>query len=299
MLAQRPYPIILAHGIARFDVLTESLRQRFNLALWDQRGAVDRLHYFRGIASHLQAHGFDAHATTVGFAEPLPVRAAQLAAEIERVLVETGHEKVHVIGHSMGGLDTRHMLVFVPGMAEKVASLTSIGTPHNGTSFADYGLTHGGEAAIEAVREIIDFGGFETLTLAERQAFNQAARHQEATNAVVYRVYASAQAREKVFGLLQRPYDIIFAQEGENDGLVSVQSQLWTDRLVSDDGATKPVQQFRFPVPADHLNEIGWWDVRELGRANWWRLNMLREKKEFETAVKNAYLTIAQDVSNL
>ncbi len=299
MATTRPYPIILAHGIARFDFLTESLRQRVNLTLWDQREVFDRLHYFRGIVSYLQARGFDTHATTVGFAEPLPVRAAQLAAEIDRVLVETGREKVHVIGHSMGGLDTRHMLVFVPGMAEKVASLTSIGTPHNGTSFADYGLTHGGEAAIEALREIIDFGGFETLTLAERRAFNEAARHREATNSVVYRVYASAQAREKVFGPLQRPYDIIFAQEGENDGLVSVQSQLWTDRLVADDGTTKPVHQFHFPIPADHLNEIGWWDVRELGRANWWRLNMLREKRGFETAVKNIYLTIAQDVTQL
>jgi len=299
MSSQRPYPIVLAHGIARFDFVTQSLRQKLNLALWDWNRAFDRLHYFRGIASHLQAHGFEAFKSSVGFADPLPVRAAQLAAEVERILVESGHAKVHIIGHSMGGLDTRHMLVYVPGMADKVASLTSIGTPHNGTSFANYGLLHGGETAIEVAREVVDFGGFETLTLAERQAFNEAARHEEASNPVVYRVYASAQTRDKLFGPLQRPYDIIAAQEGDNDGLVSMQSQLWTSQLVADDGTVKPVHQFRFPLPADHLNEIGWWDVHELCRANWWRLNLLREKRRFETAVKNVYLTIARDVTRL
>ena len=42
---------------------------------------------------------------------------------------------MHLIAHSMGGLDARHMIVR-EGMAERVASLTTVGTPHNGTPVA-------------------------------------------------------------------------------------------------------------------------------------------------------------------
>jgi hypothetical protein len=45
MLDTQPYPIVLAHGIARFDVLTESLLGKLNLFLWDFNLAFNRLHF--------------------------------------------------------------------------------------------------------------------------------------------------------------------------------------------------------------------------------------------------------------
>jgi triacylglycerol lipase len=49
---------------------------------------------------------------------------------------KTGCEKLNVIAHSKGGLDTRYALAHL-GVAPMVASLTTVNTPHNGCVFAD------------------------------------------------------------------------------------------------------------------------------------------------------------------
>ena len=96
---------------------------------------------------------------------------------------------------------------------------------------------------------------------------------------------------------MQGTYQFIFEQAGENDGLVPVSSQLWTNELVAADGTVKQIAQRPFPVPVDHFNELGWWDLQELSGSRWWRLNLRKEKRAFETAVKEAYLHIAQEVT--
>ena len=57
------YPIILAHGIARFDILSHEL---FKFARLE---AYDGLHYFRNIRTHLERHGFHVHHTDVEWAD--------------------------------------------------------------------------------------------------------------------------------------------------------------------------------------------------------------------------------------
>jgi hypothetical protein len=52
-------------------------------------------------------------------------------------------------------------------------------------------------------------------------------------------------------------------------------------------------------MSADHLNQVGWWDIRELLKLRWWRTGLIKEKVRFETAVKNAYLQIAQSLVEL
>ena len=46
---------------------------------------------------------------------------------------------VHILAHSLGGLDSRYMISKLD-MAERVLSLTTLGTPHRGTTFADWGI---------------------------------------------------------------------------------------------------------------------------------------------------------------
>ena len=286
------FPIVLAHGIARFDILREIFVRRSPVPE-DQLG--DQLHYFKGIKSHLEANGFDVHHSSVDFAGSVDLRAQQLSVQIDQVLNESGSEKVHIIAHSMGGLDARHMIVDIEGMADKVASLTTIGTPHLGTSFADFGFSAGGGIAVDGLRPIINLEGFEDLTTAACEEFNSRAKNKEASNAVVYRTYASAEERDLVFLLLQPSWFIISMNEGENDGLVSVKSQHWTSELTGDDGSRKTVEQFRFEVPADHLNEVGWWDPQEADSI----LGMLKAGKqadEYESKIRNIYLQIAQSL---
>ena len=245
---------MLAHGIARLDVLKQAVEAALKLP---ETELGDRLHYFKGIKSHLEANGFTARHSNVAFADRVDVRARQLRDQMNDILAETGAEKVHIIAHSMGGLDARHMIVDLD-MADKVATLTTIGTPHLGTTLADFGIERGGKELIDALEPVIHLGGFEDLTTDACGMFNARAEAQEAANQVVYQTYASFEERKRVFLPLRPSGDFIKAREGENDGLVSVTSQRWKAELRGSGGITKRIAQFDFPVPADHLNEVGW-----------------------------------------
>jgi triacylglycerol lipase len=254
--------------------------------------ANDGLHYFKGIASHLRSHGFDVYHSSVSFAAGVDRRAEDLRNEVNRVLTLRGQEKVHIIAHSMGGLDARHMIVN-HDMAANVSSLTTIGTPHLGTSFADWGLEHQGDEFIEIIGNVIDFDGFKHLAQGACGEFNDQAREQEAANSVVYRVYAASQKQKLVFTPLQKSWAIINDKEGDNDGLVSVKSQLWESQLVTREGSVKHIEQSLFPLGADHLNEIGWWDLNELREIDWWKTSIVKAIRDYELRIKNVYMDIA------
>jgi triacylglycerol lipase len=297
------YPIILAHGIARFDILREHFVDRLGL---DNDSLSDHLHYFRNIHSHLSAKGFTPHHTRVRYAGSVGQRAADLKDQIEGYLsLSPGVSKVHIIAHSMGGLDARHMISDL-GMQDRVCSLTTIGTPHRGSSFADWGLKHRGEEALRRLDKVIDLDGFLNLSSAQGKEFNERAEASEADNDVFYQTYACwEEERERVFTPLQLSWEVIKrSEEGENDGLVSVTSQRWTDRLR---GASreKEVEQHDFPVLGDHFNEVGWWEVHQLSGK--FRLSTLLnpvtairsaldDRSEYEEQIKNTYLSIAEDL---
>lgn len=306
MSARRTYPIALAHGIARFDFLTDA----FNLKSRNLFGDVfdkilvhlansgvsvvqDGLHYFRGIQTFLKADGFDARHTRVGFATGLASRAEDLRGQVNQILQETKSDKVHIIAHSMGGLDARAMIARLD-MAGKVASLTTIGTPHLGTSFADWKLKNGGNALIELVGKAIDLKGFTDLTRDACRKFNDSVREAEAANGVFYQTYAASEGREAVLVFLQLAWDIIKKEEGDNDGLVSLTSQAWQAELAGADGKRKQIVQKKFPVPADHLNEVGWWDLNELHGAR--TLLSLGARERYETSIREVYRDIARDL---
>lgn len=306
MSARRTYPIALAHGIARFDFLTDA----FNLKSRNLFGDVfdkillhlansgvsvvqDGLHYFRGIQSFLKADGFDARHTRVGFATSLASRAEDLRGQVNQILQETKSDKVHIIAHSMGGLDSRAMIARL-GMADKVASLTTIGTPHLGTSFADWKLKNGGNALIELAGKAIDLNGFADLTRDARKKFNDSVREAEAANGVYYQTYAASEGREAVLVFLQLAWDIIKKEEGDNDGLVSLTSQAWQAEIAGAGGKRKQIVQKKFPVPADHLNEVGWWDLNELHGAK--TLLSLGARERYETSIREVYRDIARDL---
>jgi pimeloyl-ACP methyl ester carboxylesterase len=61
--------------------------------------------------------------------------AADLGEHIARVCQRTGHERVHVVGHSLGGLIARYH-VQRQGGDRHVASLITLGTPHQGSLWA-------------------------------------------------------------------------------------------------------------------------------------------------------------------
>ncbi len=297
MSNRRNYPIILAHGITRPDYLIDFIVRK--LRWYDFSRVYDKFHYFKGIASFLKQHGFEVYHTSVSFAADVETRAQDLVTAIQKIFHDTGHEKVHIIGHSMGGLDARHMIVN-HNMADKVASLTTIGTPHLGASLADEFMQSGPlNKIITTLGKVINLEGFKSLTAEACRAFNDCAREAEAANPVVYQVYASAQKRELTFLPFQKTWQIVYDHEGDNDGLVSVKSQKWEGSLRAKNGAAKIIRQHDFPVPADHVNQIGWVHWTGLYKASLWNWKIWKKKRQYEKIIKQIYLKIAREVNGI
>ena len=61
--------------------------------------------------------------------------AEDLGRHIERLCEQTGHERIHVVGHSLGGLIARYH-VQKQGGDRRVESLVTLGTPHQGSLWA-------------------------------------------------------------------------------------------------------------------------------------------------------------------
>lgn len=58
--------------------------------------------------------------------------ARLLAEQVERICEDSGHERVHVIGHSLGGVVARYYAQRMGGDA-RVHTLVTLGAPHHGT----------------------------------------------------------------------------------------------------------------------------------------------------------------------
>jgi triacylglycerol lipase len=290
------FPIVLVHGIARFDIVAEIIRRTNPIPL----NLFERFQYFNGIVPYLIQNGFDkVFAPNLDFAGPSALRALQLGTAIDFYLGQKNAKKVHIIAHSMGGLDARRLIVD-SRYAGKVASLTTIGTPHLGTVLADQVIAFGGGDLLHNIRRFInlDLDGALDLTVARCSEFNQRFVDVEASNDVFYQTYSSFEPEDRIFGPMLPFYKYLFENAGANDGFVPVDSQTWVDKLQAANGLTKMVAQKEFPIPADHLNQTGWWDWEE--RDGTLELaNPFAEKQEYETQVKAIYLEIATGVQGI
>ena len=97
-------------------------------------GVVDNRSVFAMLKRGLRRRGFG-RIITLNYSpltDDVRVVADRLEALIESVCVETGFERVHVIGHSMGGLVGRYFVQRMGGDS-RVHTLVTLGTPHQGT----------------------------------------------------------------------------------------------------------------------------------------------------------------------
>lgn len=115
------YPIILVHGI----ILKDNI-------FFKSFGKIGKI---------LKKNGYSVStAPTDGFGT-IENNAAQLKEYVEKVLEKEHAEKVNLIAHSKGGLDSVQMIQSL-GMEDKVASLTTLCTPHLGSPIASYILRY-------------------------------------------------------------------------------------------------------------------------------------------------------------
>jgi pimeloyl-ACP methyl ester carboxylesterase len=97
-------------------------------------GLIDNRSIFTLLRRGLRSRGFD-RLTTLNYSpivSDIRVAAAHLGEEVERIVAETGYERIHIIGHSLGGLIARYYVTRLGG-DERVHTLVTLGTPHGGT----------------------------------------------------------------------------------------------------------------------------------------------------------------------
>ena len=116
------HPIVLVHGLFGYDEMRVA--------------GQPVIEYFRGITGHLRAAGNRVFVPCLSPTRGILERAEQLKEFVDRELPD---QQFHLIAHSMGGLDSRHMITHLE-MAVRVLSLTTVGTPHRGSPFADLGV---------------------------------------------------------------------------------------------------------------------------------------------------------------
>src|SRR5918993_952982 len=112
-IAAAETPILLVHGIidnhSIFALLQRALRRR-------GFGTVSSYDY--GLLT-----------------QDIPTAAGLLGEAIEKLAANSGYERVHVVGHSLGGLIARYYVQRMGGDS-RVHTLVTLGTPHAGTELA-------------------------------------------------------------------------------------------------------------------------------------------------------------------
>ena len=116
-ICKTKYPILMVHGVFFRD--------------------SEHLNYWGRVPAELIANGATIYYGGQESAGDVKSCALQIKKAIVNCLQETGAEKVNIIAHSKGGLDSRYCISML-GMAPYVASLTTINTPHRGCEFAEY-----------------------------------------------------------------------------------------------------------------------------------------------------------------
>lgn len=100
-------------------------------------GMVDNRTIFALLCRSLRRRGFG-RVTTYNYrpwTTDLRAAAARLGEQVEAICEQTGYERIHVIGHSMGGILARYYVQRLGGDA-RVHTLVTLGSPHCGTGAA-------------------------------------------------------------------------------------------------------------------------------------------------------------------
>ena len=227
--------IVLAHGLFGFgDVLPGILNHLLPF------------HYFNRLADHLRhdlrLNVFEPQTNPIGSIED---RAAQLAEEIKQNNLS---DPLHIIAHSMGGLDARFLINNLE-VGKRVTTLVTVGTPHCGSPVAD-AIANPVDPLMADIPAFLlnvlhkNAGAIGDLTTGACAKFN--ANTPDLLSRVRYFEIAGIAPKDDSENLLLSLAARIGQIKGDNDGVVTVAS------------ARRPGRELFATWPVDHLGEIGW-----------------------------------------
>ena len=277
-------PIVLMHGFAGFR---EARAPKIGLGSSTSPTC----------ASQLAAMGYRVFAPQVSpFDDPLD-RAQQWFSAIHEILRETHADKVHLVGHSQGGLDARVLAapfkgphqtpvgpLFGLGYGAHIASVTTIATPHFGSVIADAVVKDipGHKQAVEAL--MLSLNLITALIRGEPQDTDRAVKAlsrefmlnhfnriiEDDPNVRYYAVAGDPGCRDVVHPWLRPEYKDIKRTSpseggGPNDGLVTVSGSLFGNLPPAYEDQKYPgLKSHRREnwtplgvIEADHIAEVG------------------------------------------
>ncbi len=235
------------------ELLLESKREKRNLKRKDEQicrtkypilfvhGFLFRdsklLNYWGRIPHELELNGATCFYGEHQSAASVKECGEELAERIKRLVRDTGCEKVNIIAHSKGGLDCRYAIANC-SVAEHIASLTTINTPHRGCLFADWLL----EKAPSSLKEklALSYNGAAKLLGDPDPDFMSAVN--DLTAEVCRKFDSETPMPEDIYcrsvgsvmengsdGRFPLNYSYLFVKlfDGKNDGLVGEESFKW------------------------------------------------------------------------
>lgn len=243
--------IALVHGILGFD---------------DTQGLAGGLvKYWGGLDGYLRSQG--AKVTTPGSSatNSIPTRASQIQSAVTTWMTANGCSKVHLMGHSQGGLVIRYMVSNL-GFSGKTQTVTTINSLHQGAPMADIvlgvipsWLQPFANSALSLLAKLVYRDGRpqdviamgKSLTVSYVKTFNANSPNK---TGIKYYSYGSQMAWAD---LIQHPImalthpitwagGLFYGLGGANDGVVPLNSQKW--------GAWKGTpSSYWFATGIDHL----------------------------------------------
>lgn len=203
------YPVLLVHGMG--------FRDRKHLNYW---GRIPRA---------LESMGCRIFYGNQDSSASVETNAAVIAERIREIVEETGAEKINIIAHSKGGLESRRAISSL-GMAERVASLTTLSTPHNGSKTMDKimklprGLLKFGCVLADGWFKLLGdknpdcYRAIAAFTTDAAAEFNRA---NPDADGIYYQSYAFVMKHPFSDIFMWFPGFIVGLVEGENDGLLA------------------------------------------------------------------------------
>ena len=174
------------------------------------------------------------------------VNAGTIRARIRQILEETGAEKLNIIANSKGGLEAR-MAASSLVIGGSIASITTIGTPHRGSKTIDRLLKAPDSLFNTAAFAVDNWIGLIGDTRPDFYAvcrdfsteyaarFN---RENPDVPGVYYQSFAGVMKNPLSDVNLSTAQAVVKLMEGDNDGLVSVESARWGERFTLLTGRT-------------------------------------------------------------
>ncbi|KAI0778411.1 alpha/beta-hydrolase [Trametes elegans] len=229
-------PVVFCHGLLGFDTVK----------LGPSIAPLQVTHW-RGIRDALEANGVEVLITRVP-ATSSPIDRAKVLCE--KIAETYPGRAVHLIGTCRsGGIDCRYLTTHLTERPFEVLSVTTISSPHRGSSFANHFLETVGRERMPSVLNLLELlpngGGdgkaFEFLTIENMRRFNE----QTPDVPGVHYFSWGAVYEPGLIDTWKWPHSVVYEKEGPNDGLVSLKSARWGTYLGTLEGV-------------NHLDLVGW-----------------------------------------